>query len=225
MTRSRSALALTGVATFAMLAGAASLGQPPNDPTKPSQPPTQQPKPGESGRDLSPGKQPSNEMEKAWKEAGAPGEFHQKLRVFAGDWEGTVRCYDEGAQPTQSSTTMHATMGLGGRFLQLKVDGRMHDEPFDGSGVIGYNNLSKQYESSWIDSLSTGICHMTGTADSSGKVFTFTGEMIAISADKASIEFYMTGPDGKENKTGDVTLSKSGGAAKGFDDKGKKDSD
>jgi hypothetical protein len=236
MARIKSGFGLAGASLVFAAAAAFAIAQPPQDPK--TQPPSQPGQPGQPStqpKPADPTKQPPSprtpgldDKEQAFKQAGMPGEFHQKLRVFAGEWDGQAKCYEPGAPtPKESRTNMHSAMIMGGKFLHLKVNGTMNDEPFDGFGVIGYNNATRQYESSWIDSTSTDVCYMTGNADSQGKIFTFTGDVTdpttnktakarqvwrSVANDKATLEFYMTGADGKETKMGDVTLTKTGEA-------------
>jgi hypothetical protein len=47
--------------------------------------------------------------------------------------------------------------------------------PFEGHGILGYNNLTKQYDHVWMDSMSTGMMLSHGTAGADGAI-TMTGE-------------------------------------------------
>jgi hypothetical protein len=51
-------------------------------------------------------------------------------------------------------------------------------------GLMGYDNFKKKYSSIWIDSMSTGIMHMTGTYDAATKTWTAVGEDIDPSSGK-----------------------------------------
>jgi hypothetical protein len=48
----------------------------------------------------------------------------------------------------------------------------MMGSPFTGIGVIGYDNHTKKYVSTWIDSMGTGIYFFEGTAGPDGKTVT-----------------------------------------------------
>ena len=73
-----------------------------------------------------------------------------------------------------SGATLRA---LGGRYLQEEVSGQMMDQPFNGMGITGYDNLNKKYISFWIDNMGTGMSTMDGTMDQTGTVLTMYGKM------------------------------------------------
>jgi hypothetical protein len=47
--------------------------------------------------------------------------------------------------------------------------------PFEGMGMMGFNNYSKEYEFFWFDNMSTMAFALKGTSDAAGKVITMTG--------------------------------------------------
>ena len=176
-------------------------------------------------------------MEKAIKEAGTPNENHKKLQPFTGVWTANVKCFQEGDKPQESTATATSQMIFGGKFLHTKVNGTMFNEPFQGVGTIGYNNLNQKFEYTWIDSAGTATYCSTGSADSEGKVLTFRGEMIdpvskeklrtrevwrLISPTRYTIEAYSTGADGKETRMMEITLNKTGDAKEMIEDQGRK---
>jgi hypothetical protein len=94
---------------------------------------------------------------------------------------------------------------------------------FVGHGVMGYDTLKKKYTGSWIDSMSTAIWTMEGTADDAGKVFTSvmegpnpeTGKPMKMKLvneitgkDSKKLTFYMEGPDGKEFSMGKIEYTR-----------------
>ena len=108
-----------------------------------------------------------------------PGEPHKQLGRMAGDWTFTNKMWmAPDAPPAESTGTMKAEMILGGRYVQSVWKGNLMGQPFEGHGTDGYDNLSKQHVSSWVDNMGTGILYSTGTCDAAGKVCTMTGEMI-----------------------------------------------
>jgi len=90
-------------------------------------------------------------------------------------------------------------------------------------GVTAYDNVSKQYQSSWIDNMGTSIMYMTGRHDAATKSIIFTGEMddpmkpgtkvslkeiIRItSPDSHTMEMYEI-RDGKENKMMEIVYTR-----------------
>jgi hypothetical protein len=42
---------------------------------------------------------------------------------------------------------------------------------------MGYDNVTKKYFGTWMDNMSTGMMHSTGTWDAAAKQYNFTSEM------------------------------------------------
>jgi hypothetical protein len=123
-----------------------------------------------------PGMDPA-QME-AMMKAISPGEHHKVLGRMAGDWTFTNKFWMAPGQPPMESTgTMSAVTLLGGRYVEHTWKGDMMGMPFEGRGTDGYDNVAKQYVSSWVDNMGTGIMYQTGTCDSSHKTCTFTGDV------------------------------------------------
>ena len=118
------------------------------------------------------------EMMDAMMKAAQPGEQHKHLARMAGDWEYTSKMWmAPGQPPEESKGTMHGETVMGGRYVQHHWKGNMAGMPFEGMGTEGYDNATKQYISSWIDNMGTGIMFSKGSCDAAGKVCTMTGDM------------------------------------------------
>ena len=105
-----------------------------------------------------------------WKKLATPGEPHKLLASRAGSWSARSRHWMElDKPPMEFAGSCERKMILGGRFLQDEFSGEMMGSPFTGIGIIGYDNHSKKYVSSWMDSMSTGIYFFEGTASRDGK--------------------------------------------------------
>ena len=114
----------------------------------------------------------------AMMKAAEPGENHKHLGRMAGDWEYTSKMWmAPGQPPEESKGTMHGETVMGGRYLQHHWKGNMAGMPFEGLGTEGYDNATKQFISSWIDNMSTGMMFSKGSCDAAGKVCTMTGDM------------------------------------------------
>jgi hypothetical protein len=151
-----------------------------------------------------------------------PGPEHKKLDPLAGEWAYDAKFYmAPGAPPVEMTGACNTKWVLDGRFLRQEVNGK--EMPFNGVGVIGYDNHAKKYVGAWIDSMSTGITTMKGEMDAAGKVLTFHyeeydpvfGERIKMrqvihitGADANAMEFYKTPPGGKEMKSGEITYKR-----------------
>src|SRR5262249_54430220 len=115
----------------------------------------------------------------AMMKAGTPGPQHEQInKQFAGNWDCVVSMWMEGnPQPMTSNGTMNAKMMLGGRYLHMMFKGDFMGQPFEGAGTMGYDNVTKKYFGTWMDSQSTGMMNSTGTWDSSSKQYTMNSEM------------------------------------------------
>ncbi|MBS1660458.1 MAG: DUF1579 domain-containing protein [Bacteroidetes bacterium] len=108
-----------------------------------------------------------------------PGPIHQMLAKSVGTWKGDITTWMQpGAPPMTTAGETTNQMILGGRYLQSKNTGNFMGMPFEGIGVIGYDNAKKVFVNSWIDNMGTGMMYLTGTWDAATKSITFTGTMV-----------------------------------------------
>lgn len=151
-----------------------------------------------------------------------PGEHHEHLKKLAGNHTYTMKMWmDPTAPPSESTGKRTAEFLLGGRFLQEKFTGTFMGMPFEGIGLIGYDNIKKEYVGTWIDNMGTGIMTSHGTCDKSG--WTMTGEatdpmtgktwtsrsVVKIVDDNTfTMEMFGPGADGKEFKMFEMTCKK-----------------
>jgi hypothetical protein len=108
-----------------------------------------------------------------------PGPQHDLLAKMAGDWSVAGKMWmDPNSPPADMKPgTEHAEMILGGRFLQSVNTGEMMGMPFEGHGMLGYDNFKKLYQMTWVDNMGTTISTASGTADAAGKTITLMGKM------------------------------------------------
>ena len=104
-----------------------------------------------------------------------PGEHHEHLKKLVGNHNYTMKMWmDPTAPPTESTGKRTAELLLGGRFLQEKFTGTFMGMPFEGIGLMGYDNVKKEYVGTWIDNMGTGMMTSHGQCDKTG--WTMTGE-------------------------------------------------
>jgi Protein of unknown function (DUF1579) len=113
-------------------------------------------------------------MMAAYEKAGQPGEQHKALASWAGKWSQSGEC------PMGKWTgNVEYKSILGGRFVVGEADAKMQmgDKAVDFQSfqINGYDNVLKQYQTVWLDSMGTGVYLLPGTADASGKKLTFEG--------------------------------------------------
>lgn len=148
-------------------------------------------------------------MMAAMEKFATPGPEHAALAKWEGEWATEMEDLTPGAPGGKSSGTATAKMIMGGRYLQEEFKGMAMGMPFEGMAITGYDNQRKDYFSTWIDTMGTGIMISRGTK--SGEKMDMTGEMTcpmmdkpgtthstitAMGDDKHVMEMMMTAPDG-----------------------------
>jgi hypothetical protein len=160
----------------------------------------------------------------AMMKAATPGPQHQHLAKMAGDWTFTSTVWMQaGAQPQTSTGTMHAEMLMGGRYVEHHWKGNMMGMEFEGQGTEAYDNVSKQWVSTWIDNMGTGLMMQTGTGNDAMSSFDYRGDMWdGMSGKKVRThsvitwiddntfknEMFAPTPDGKEFKTMEIVAKR-----------------
>jgi len=119
------------------------------------------------------------EMMKLWMKVATPGKPHKLLQSAVGKWTTTSKMWMAGPDGpvTDSKGTAEFTSILGGRFIMHQTKGELFGMPYEGLGLMGYDNYKKKYIMSWIDSSGTAMHTAQGTLDRTGKVITFYGTM------------------------------------------------
>ena len=119
------------------------------------------------------------EMMKQWQVIAAPGKPHEALKPLEGKWSSVTKMWMAGpdSPATESQGVAEYKWILGGRYLQETFEGRLMGMPYNGIGLLGYDNYKKKYTSCWVDSASTSMLTSEGLLDRTGKVLTFFGTM------------------------------------------------
>jgi hypothetical protein len=105
------------------------------------------------------------EME-AYMKAGTPGPEHKRLASTAGTYDVKMKNWHEpGGPATEETGTATRTMALDGRVLVEQFHGTMMGSPLNGHGMMGFDNVTGRYWSTWNDSMSTGLMVNEGTCD------------------------------------------------------------
>lgn len=153
-----------------------------------------------------------------------PGPEHKLLEPMIGNWSYKVRLFVDPSKPPMEMTgKCEKKWILGNRYVQEHFKGDEKDHPFEGIGTCGYDVGQKKFLTSFVDNMGTGIMNSTGTADSKGKVFTFSSEcydpvlarqckgrevLTFEDNDKHNIIMYRIMPDGKEMKVMELYLTR-----------------
>ena len=164
-------------------------------------------------------------MEEATRLA-TPGPEHKRLDAMAGSFDATARWQHDPSQPEEVSKGKSTSEWiLDGRFLQTSFEGSAMGQPFEGFGLMGFDNSKRQYEAFWTDSMGTMMLPIyRGTADANGKVITLRGEydcpirkqhiafrevMTIADRNRYTIEFYERQPDGTERRSMSMEYTRS----------------
>lgn len=212
----------TGLASFgacmliAAVAGSMALAQPADTSHKPAGQPEMKLPPGWTAEDM-----------QACMMAGMPGKEHQTLMSYAGTWKGECKMWmGPGMDPITTTQTWTMTPFMDGRFLKNDVTGDIPGMgPFVGMGLTGFDNVSKKFVGTWVDSMGSGIMNGTGELSADGKTetwsFTYNCPVTKkptvmreilhhTSPTTMTVEFHMVDPkSGKEYKGMEHTLTKS----------------
>ena len=217
MTTSRiiaAALLLTAASARAQDAGPPAATGPQDAGPAPGMPSPQQ-------HQMSPAEQAM--MEK-YMQAATPGPEHQKLAKLAGKWKlQTTAWMAPGAPPEKSEGTAEFKTVLGGRYVTQEVQGNMAGQPFEGRGLMGFDNVTKERFATWTDSMSTGILVMRGkcpadakkcstkgqTSDAvAGKMVTYTETTTMTDDNHFTFELHGPGPGGKQFKMIEIVYTR-----------------
>ena len=116
---------------------------------------------------------------KAWQTYMTPGDMHKVLAQTEGEWTTEGKMWmDPKSEPMISKGECTYKMVLGGRYQETQFKGDMMGQQFEGKGVMAYDNFKKQFESTWIDNMGSGIMKTEGNYDPATKTFTMTGKLV-----------------------------------------------
>jgi len=99
-----------------------------------------------------------------------PGEGQKRLDSMIGSFDVTVLVWTNPAKPPlEFKGSAVNTWTLGGRYVQTMLAAVMDGDKFDGIGYYGYDNATRSYQASWMDTGSTAIGWYRGKMDKSGR--------------------------------------------------------
>ncbi len=150
----------------------------------------------------------------------APGEKQAELAKLAGEWNAKVTSWHApGMEPEVSDATATLEMVLDGRYLKQTMKGSMMGMPYTGIGFTGYDNLSGEYRTVWMDSIGTGMMFASGTGDGMTMTATTVDPMSGaevplrmvteiVSDKEHRFVMYMKLPDGTEFKGMEIVYTR-----------------
>lgn len=161
-------------------------------------------------------------MQKAWEAYMTPGDPHKMMAAEEGKWNNEMTFW-MGPEEEKATSTAEITMIMGGRYQVGKYTGEMMGMNFEGQSTLAYDNATKEYISTWIDNMGTGLGVLRGTYDEASKSTTLKGAMVdpitgkekqvrevytIVDDNTRKMEMYETGADGKENKTMEIIMKR-----------------
>jgi hypothetical protein len=134
-------------------------------------------------KDAAPAEQPEMKLPPGWTEedmqacvlAGTPGEMHERLAGDVGEWHGAVTMWmGPGGETMASECAIAVTSMMDRRYTKVEWNGEMPGMgPYHGLGIYGFDNVSQQFVSTWIDNHSTGIMRGVGKLSPDGKTLSW----------------------------------------------------
>jgi hypothetical protein len=163
-------------------------------------------------------------MMKNWQAYMTPGDVHKMLAKSNGTWNGEVTMWMyPGAPEQKSKSTAVNKMLMNGLYQQSTHTGDMMGMPFNGQSTIGYDMHKKEFVSTWIDNMGSGIMVLKGPWDEATKTVSLKGRMVdpgttgdvdvretfkIIDDNTQEMEMFVMMPDGKEFKTMNIKYTR-----------------
>lgn len=166
--------------------------------------------------------QDEQQME-AWQKYMQPGAMHEMMVSWDGEWnEEITHWMMPGAEPTKSTASCVTRNLMGGRYSESKHVGNFFGMPFEGYGLLAYDNAKKIFISTWIDNMGTGVMTMEGTWDPATKTINLKGkatdpmtgadmemrETVRIVDNNTQVMEMYTVVEGKEFKNMEITMKR-----------------
>ena len=108
-----------------------------------------------------------------------PGDMHKQLAKGEGTWNEEITMWmDPNAAPMQMTASCETKMILNGLYQQSISTGSFSGMPFEGHFLVGYDNIKKVFQSTWVDNMGSGVIFFEGPYDEATKTITFSGKMM-----------------------------------------------
>lgn len=153
-----------------------------------------------------------------------PTKEHREMAERVGTWNIHSKMWMAPGAPEMTMDSVAETeMILGGRYLVERSKGSFMGQPFEGQLTMGYNTLTEEWWSMWIDSMGTGYALATGKKNEAGGLEMSGTMQDAVNPDgrpyrmtshpmndkgEVVMEMYDTLPDGTEWKVMEMTYTK-----------------
>ena len=105
-----------------------------------------------------------------------PSAEHKWLEKFVGEWTTDMKATMGPDQPEMTCRGTLSSRSLGGFWVLNETVGDMVGEPMSSVQTIGYDESTKKYVGTWVDSMTSFMWKYEGSIDKSGKVLTLDAE-------------------------------------------------
>jgi hypothetical protein len=163
-------------------------------------------------------------MMKNWQDYMTPGDVHKMMAKWDGTWNGEVTMWMyPGAPEQKSKSTAVNKMIMNGLYQEGNHSGDMMGMPFNGKSTVAYDNHRKEFVSTWIDNMGSGIMVLKGPWDEATKTISLKGTMVdpgtkqdtdvretfkVVDDNTQEMEMFVMMPDGKEFKTMNIKYTR-----------------
>jgi hypothetical protein len=121
----------------------------------------------------------STAVAKAYEKYMTPSKAHEMLAKDTGVWDANMTFWMPDNPEAQKATSKaEYKMILSGLYQEGKYSGNIFGMPFEGKGLMAFDNETEEYISTWVDNMGTGIMVTRGKYDEASKSITLFGEQV-----------------------------------------------
>jgi hypothetical protein len=139
---------------------------------------------------------------KAWTDYATPSKAHEMLAKDTGIWDADMTFWmPDSPEPQKAKSVATYKMILDGKYQEGTFKGEMFGMSFEGRGMTAYDNASKEFITTWIDNMGTGMLVSRGQYDEASKSITFNGKMVdPVTGKEKKVKEVITFIDDKNQK-------------------------
>jgi hypothetical protein len=139
---------------------------------------------------------------KAWIDYATPSKAHEMLAKDTGIWDADMTFWmPDNPEPQKAKSVATYKMILDGKYQEGTFKGEMFGMSFEGRGLTAYDNASKEFITTWIDNMGTGMLVSRGQYDEASKSITFNGKMVdPVTGKEKKVKEVITFIDDKNQK-------------------------
>lgn len=113
---------------------------------------------------------------KAWMDYMTVGDKQNWLASQNGKWSGEMTSWQTpDSPPSKNEMSAEFKMMFNGMYQQSTYKGDFDGMAFEGVSTMAFDNSKKEFQSTWIDNMGSGIMYMTGKMDDATKTITMEG--------------------------------------------------